>query len=236
LGPSPLAVDAFQLPLDVRPVQRCLLDGDSFLLRVGEDDERHRPHRYVAPELGDEPRQLLVEERRHMQQRVLMVQRRVERVVREDPDEGEAGHDQSGGEDVARAAHRGEPLGTGQERQPGDPQDEADRQDTQEQAVTVEFPVRRPVDYRRREGEGAQDRHDGQRHPRVRHPPHHDVDHGGTSESRENRGRGAQQQQRRDEKHDDEPLNHRHRQRHRRREVADGPHRHRRQREQRVQR
>jgi hypothetical protein len=65
-GSLSLTIDAQQLSFDVGPMQGCLFGGRALLFGAREDCEGDRPHRCVTAKFGDEPRELLVEEWRHV--------------------------------------------------------------------------------------------------------------------------------------------------------------------------
>jgi hypothetical protein len=56
LEPGPVPIDSKKLTLDVSPVQRCLLHGDTGVVRSREDGEGHRPHREITAKFGHETR------------------------------------------------------------------------------------------------------------------------------------------------------------------------------------
>jgi len=84
---GPLALESEELSLDVGPVQGRLVDGDTRIVSAKENREGNGPHRDVAAEFRHETGQLLIEQRCHVEQLVLIVQGRVERVSRKNPDE-----------------------------------------------------------------------------------------------------------------------------------------------------
>ena len=85
LRPDTLAIDPFEFPLKVGPVQRTLFDGNPTVRSPRKDGERHRPHRQVRTKFRHEARDLLIKQGGRVQESVLMLQRGIQRVSSEDP-------------------------------------------------------------------------------------------------------------------------------------------------------